>query len=117
MICNENFVFLLNIIDTRSTTLRYEHDPKEVGMKPSDVTVDQAIDILKKLVKGTRDEVQMDSPRLFGRWRAALEGMDNTTIHEVFDRAYDCSQYSQSCRNNPDKAKLARYVSSEQISK
>ena len=69
------------------------------------------MDILKKLVKGTREEVQMDSPRLFGRWRAALEGMDNTTIHEVFDRAYDCSQYSQTCRDNPDKVKLARFVS------
>ena len=69
------------------------------------------MDILKKLVKATRQEVQMDSPRLFGRWRAALEGMDNTTIHEVFDRAYDCSQYSQTCRDNPDKVKLARFVS------
>ncbi|XP_071476668.1 uncharacterized protein [Diadema antillarum] len=94
--------------NTRSTCLRYEYNAKEVGEKPDDVTADQAIDILKALVKSSREEVRMETPRLFGRWRAALQGMNNDTIHEVFDRAYDCSAYSQTCRNNPDKAKLAR---------
>nr|XP_054764060.1 LOW QUALITY PROTEIN: uncharacterized protein LOC129270763 [Lytechinus pictus] len=94
--------------NTRSTCLRYEHDPKEVGQKPSDVTADQAMDILKALVKISREEIKMESPRLFGRWRAALEGMTNETIHEVFDRAYNCSEYSQTCRDNPDKEKIAR---------
>ncbi|XP_072173028.1 uncharacterized protein [Diadema setosum] len=94
--------------NTRSTTLRYEHDMKEVGKKPDDVTADQAIDILKALVKSSREEVRMETPRLFGRWRAALQGMKNDTIHEVFDRAYDCSTYSQTCRSNPDKIMLAR---------
>ncbi|XP_063962648.1 uncharacterized protein LOC129270763 [Lytechinus pictus] len=94
--------------NTRSTCLRYEHDPKEVGQKPSDVTADQAMDILKALVKISREEIKMESPRLFGRWRTALEGMTNETIHEVFDRAYNCSEYSQTCRDNPDKEKIAR---------
>ncbi|XP_041474845.1 uncharacterized protein LOC121423559 [Lytechinus variegatus] len=93
---------------TRSTCLRYEHDPKEVSQKPNDVTADQAMDILKALVKISREEIKMESPRLFGRWRAALEGMTNETIHEVFDRAYNCSEYSQTCRDNPDKEKIAR---------
>ncbi|XP_030851735.1 uncharacterized protein LOC583017, partial [Strongylocentrotus purpuratus] len=93
---------------SRSTCLSYELDPKDVGKKPDDVTADQAMDILKALVKSSREEVRMESPRLFGRWRAALEGMNNETIHEVFDRAYNCSAYSQTCRDNPDKEKIAR---------
>ncbi|XP_063962637.1 uncharacterized protein LOC129271361 [Lytechinus pictus] len=100
--------FKVDPANSRSTCLRYEHDPKEIGQKPDDVTADQAMDILKALVKVSREEVKMESPRLFGRWRAALEGMTNETIHEVFDRAYNCSEYSQTCRDNPDKEKIAR---------
>nr|XP_054764059.1 apolipoprotein B-100-like [Lytechinus pictus] len=100
--------FKVDPANSRSTCLRYEHDPKEIGQKPDDVTADQAMDILKALVKISREEVKMESPRLFGRWRAALEGMTNETIHEVFDRAYNCSEYSETCRDNPDKEKIAR---------
>lgn len=113
--CSEAWCWITIVITvlslvSRSTCLSYELDPKEVGKKPDDVTADQAMDILKALVKSSREEVQMESPRLFGRWRAALEGMNNETIHEVFDRAYNCSAYSQTCRDNPDKEKIARYL-------
>lgn len=63
---------------------------------------------IKDLVKSTLDEVKMETPRKFGYWVKALRSLSNDTIHEVFERTYNCEEYSEKCANTVGKPQLAR---------
>ncbi|KAJ8040656.1 hypothetical protein HOLleu_15014 [Holothuria leucospilota] len=91
--------------DKRSTNIIQEIREHEA---PEELSVDEAMEYIKDLVKSTLDEVKMDSPRKFGDWVKALRSLNNDTIHEVFDRTYYCEKYSEKCVNTFGKAALAR---------
>ena len=88
-----------------ATDLRFEHDDEE-SMKVDDPTF--ATETLKALVKGTMEEISMDTPQLFSQFVGAIRKLNNESIHELYERSINCPLYYESCRDNPLKLTLIK---------
>ena len=89
----------------RITDLIFEHEEEE-EMKVNDPTY--ATEILKKMVKGSLEEIQMETPQLFSQFVGAIRKLNNESIHELYERAINCPLYYESCQDNEVKVNLIK---------
>ncbi len=95
------FLFTAN---RRATDIMFEHEEEE--LRENDPTY--ATETLKRLVRGTMEEIQMETPQLFSQFVGALRKLNNESIHELYERAINCPLYYMSCQNNEPKMNLIK---------